>query len=89
MTRLRHGFSVGQVTWRLRITSGSTEPLLPVNGGRSLTPGTGSANVRLVADVRRPLRLAAQTTGSAPIFVLAIIATILVVTLWLLVWRNR
>ena len=30
-----------------------------------------------------------QTTGSVPIFALAIFATVLVVTLWLLLWLNR
>jgi hypothetical protein len=30
-----------------------------------------------------------KTTGSAPIFGLAILATIVIVALWLLLWRNR
>jgi len=30
-----------------------------------------------------------QTTGSAPIIGVAIFATVLVITLWFLVWRNR
>jgi hypothetical protein len=49
----------------------------------------GPASCRLAAGGRWPPKLAMKTTGSAPIFGLAILATIVIVALWLLLWRNR
>ena len=87
--RHRRGFTEVQVAG-----AGDRREGVPTASGRGAVARPGHLGpdlraVRLAAVVRWRPRIVVQTTGSAPIFVMAMTATVLVVTLWLLLWRNR